>query len=261
MIWLISALSVLLASTTPRANVGRVWLAVVASEKSPELIATKVRSLAEHFPRGLVFTAADCGGASNLFGFAADIATEPSAAEAALAKVRSTVPDAYLKRCDVKERSLLAHRVHAVDPSIANVPGDAVNWDDEDRVSTMFRLSDGRVLALIRYYEAASEDPLEGKRTRIELFTETARVLLTRNCLMPGGISVRKGLVAIQCVVGQAADNLMHDITVFASTGRELLTASHCRDPRWVDDNVIECKEESVDAAGTVILKPKRTAF
>lgn len=258
MIWLISALGFLLASGTPAANPTRVWLVVGASDRGAAAIAAKARGLAQRFPGGLVFATADCGEKANVFGFAADVAADPSVAETALARVRSSLPEAYLKRCDVKPQSLLAYRVHAVDPSIAGVPSNAVNWGDEDRISTISRLSDGRALAAVRIFENASEDPLEGRRTRLELLTGGSRLVLTESCVMPAGSSGRRGLVAVQCVVEQAADNLLHDVMVFGAAGQHLLTVSRCREPRWSSDTTIQCKEESVDADGVLSLKRKR---
>lgn len=258
MICLVSALWVLVAGATPAANPSRVWLVVGASDRSAAAIASKARGLVARFPRGVVFATADCGDKANVFGFAADVAADPAAAEAALARVRVSLTDAYLKRCDVKPQSLLAHRVHAVDLSIARVPSSAVNWCDEDRVSTMFALNDGRAVAAVRYFEKAPEDPLEGRRTRLELLAAGSRVVLTQNCSMPASLIGRKSLIAVQCVVEQAADNLLHDVIVFGATGQHLLTVSHCREPRWSSDTTLQCKEESVDAEGALRVTPKR---
>jgi hypothetical protein len=258
--WLISALGVLLASGTPTANATRVWLVVGASDKSPAAIAMKANGLIDRFPGGLVFAAVDCGDKANVLGFAADIASEPVAAEAALVQVRRKLADAYLKRCDVKPGSLLGHRIHAVDPSIARVPSTAVNWGDEDRVSTVFNLNDGRAIAAVRYFEKAPEDPLEGKRTRLQLLSGASSVTLTQNCLLPTRLSARKNLIAVQCVVEQAADNLLHDVLVFDSVGRRLLTVSRCAEPRWVSDTILQCKEESVDANGELKVSTKRVS-
>lgn len=258
MISLILALWVLVAGGSPAANPSRVWLVVGASDKSAAAIASKARGLMERFPRGVVFATGDCGEKANVFGFAADVTADPAAAEAALSRVRSSLADAYLKRCDVKPQSLLAHRVHAVDPSIAAVPSSAVNWGDEDRVSTMFALNDGRAVAAVRYFEKAPEDPLEGRRTRLELHTGSSRVVLAENCLTPANLSGRKGLIAVQCVVEQAADNWLHDVIVFGAAGQRLLTVSRCCEPRWSSDTTLQCKEESVDGDGQLRVTPKR---
>jgi len=53
---------------------------------------------------------------------------------------------------------------------------------DLDRVSTMSDLNDGRAVAAVRYFDKAPDDPLEGKRTRLEFFASGSRVVLTQNC-------------------------------------------------------------------------------
>jgi hypothetical protein len=95
--------------------------------------------LATESSGGLVFQTADCGERHNVFGVALELSDSADAAKVALQRVRSTVKGAYIKRCTVTPRSLLALRLPAVDSSIANVPDDAVNWEDSDRVSTAVR--------------------------------------------------------------------------------------------------------------------------
>ena len=125
----------------------------------------------------------------------------------------------------------------------------------------MFGLPDGRAVAAIRYFAPDPEDPLEGKRTKLLLLEDTGAITLSQNCLMPASFTMRKGYLAVQCTVGQAADNLLHDVVVFGPAGQRVLAASHCREPRWSTDAILLCKEESVDARGTLKTKPRNVTI
>jgi hypothetical protein len=151
-------------------------MVVGASDPSPAKIARASNILAKTSPRVLVFQARDCGDKKNVFGVALDISDMAETAKVALARVRTTVKDAYIKRCVVVSRSLLSLRFPAVDPSIANVPDDAVNWDDSDRVSTLVALADGRDVVAQRMFVDDPEDPLEGRRARVLLVSGPDRM-------------------------------------------------------------------------------------
>ena len=117
------------------AQAERLWLVIGASAPSAEGIAHKAQALGLRTPNSLVVQTADCGDKKNLYAWVADIAPSVESAQSGLSRLRETVKDAYVKRCDVKPRTLLALRFTAIDPSIADVPETAVNWQDEDRVS------------------------------------------------------------------------------------------------------------------------------
>jgi hypothetical protein len=119
-----------------------VWLVIGASDPSPAGIARVAKGLAGKAPGGLVFQTRDCGDQRNVFGFALAVADSADSAKATLQSARATVKDAYIKRCGVVPRSLLDLRFPAVESSIANVPDDAVNWEDSDRVSSAINLPD-----------------------------------------------------------------------------------------------------------------------
>lgn len=236
------------------AHAGRLWLAVGASDPTPAGIARKVKQSGGE--GGLIIQTADCGDRKNLYAWAARVETTKKAAETAAKELRKTAAqDAFVKSCDVKPGTLLAHRIHAVDPSIADVPGSAVNWEDGDRVSTVIRLPDGRSVAVVRYYEAGGDDPLEGRRSRVILLDPagTHRELV-KNCFDASGFTVRKGYLAFQCATEEAGDHLMHSVLLFDWDGRRMKEFNRCRNPRFAGGN-LHCKAESVKADGTLTLQ------
>src|SRR5204863_2438243 len=87
----------------------RVWLVVGASETTPAAIVHKAQRLASAgAPKGgLVFQSKDCGDKKAGFGWAGAIASSADAANEELARLRTTVKDAFIKRCDVRPKSLL----------------------------------------------------------------------------------------------------------------------------------------------------------
>jgi hypothetical protein len=257
---LAAALSIVFgAAGGPAASTQQLWLVVGASDASPAAIARKAKTLSQGRAGSMVFATRDCGDKKNVFGWAAEIATTPEAAQAALARTRSTIKDAYLKRCEVRPGTLLALKLPAVDPSVADVPEDAVNWSDEDRVSSATPLPDGRVAVVARYFVNDPNDSLEGRRQKLLLITTSNQKLtLMDPCLGAGSVSAKKGRLAFTCARESAADQDLHSTFVFDGDGKQLLEVQHCGKPKWVDDQTISCSEETIDAAGNLKLRPKR---
>jgi hypothetical protein len=188
-----------------------------------------------------------------------EVAATPKAARAALSRVRATTSNAYLKRCDARPQTLLALRMTAVDPSIADVPESAVNWEEKDRISTARPLPDGRGIVIVRTFAPAADDPLEGKRERVILADHSgSRKVLEENCIDPGPVATEKGHIAFHCAREQAGDHLFHDVVVYDKSGGKRAEIRHCRAPEWRDGQVIECREESVGPDGALTLRAKR---
>jgi hypothetical protein len=238
------------------------WLVVAASNPSAAGIAKTAKAVAPSIPGAFVFQTSDCGENRNVFGIAADISDSADAAKVALQKARSVVKDAYIKRCVVLPGSLLALRFPAVDPSIAGVPDDAVNWDDSDRISTAIRLPDGRNLIAQRAFVNDPEDPMEGRRVRVLIVTAPGKgTVLADDCTSPERFKTADGLLAFQCAGSEAGDQLLHDVLVFDKEGRQIAKVESCRNPSFVDGSAVTCSEESVDAKGRLKLRPKRAAL
>jgi hypothetical protein len=234
-----------------------VQLVVAASDVSPAAIARRAQALAPSLPGSLVVQTSDCGERKNVFALAT-VATSADEAQAALASTRRFAADAYLKRCDVKPGSLLALRLPAVDLSIAQVPATAVNWDDEDRVSSLATLEHGPTLYLQRYFSDAGDDPLEGRRVRVIVPLAGGRRVLEDSCFGFASPAALNGQVAFQCAREEAGEQVLHTVMAFDAAGNRLAAAPRCREPRWVDEHTVSCSEESVGPDGTLQLRAKR---
>jgi hypothetical protein len=246
--------AILLFCIAPFARGERLWLVIGASDPSAAAIAQKARRLAAGATEGLVADIRDCGENRNVFAW---VVSENDAKQA-LQRARETSKDAYVRRCDVKPRSLLALRVSAVHPSIADVPSSAVNWDESDRVSSVRPLPDGRTLVVNRHFVPAPDDPLEGRRERVLLADGAGNLhVLEENCLDSSGSSSKSGLLALECVRGPAADHLLHSVIVFEPSGRKLVEVPRCRTPAWPGSATLACQEEAVRADGQLILRRK----
>jgi hypothetical protein len=255
----------LLAAGRPRAGVvpdGIVWLVVAASDASPAAIAKAAKGLVGKGPEALVFESRDCGDKRNVFGVALEIARSAKAANDALRRARGVVKDAYVKRCAVAPRSLLALGFPAIDSSIASVPDDAVNWDDVDRISTAIHLPDGRDAVAQRVFVDDPEDPMEGRRVRVLLVRGPGKgKVLTDDCTSPEQFKTSHGLLAFQCAGSDAGDQLLHDVLVFDNDGQQLAKVESCRDPRLLDGSAVICAEESVNVKGRLKLRSKRVVL
>ena len=251
-----------LAAASP-AHAQRLWLLVGASDGSAAVLAKKAQALAAKLPSGLVMQTRDCGEPKNVFAWVAELVDSAEAAQLALRRVREVVPDAYIKRCDARAGSLLALRIPAIDPSIAAVPADVVNWREQDRVSALQALETlgaGRSLLITRYFNDEPNDPLEGRRERVSVVEASGqRQVLQTHCLDAGRVSALQGMVAFQCVRESAANALLHSVFAFDAAGRKLVEITHCRNPRWSGARALVCDAESVDASGRLSLRRKQT--
>lgn len=241
------------------AHAAPVWLVIGASDASPARIAQKSKALFKVYENGLIVQTHDCGDKNNVFAWVADVAPTAKAAQQTVNRVRASIKDAYVKRCDVKPGSLLALRVSAVDESIANVPQDAVNWEDGDRISSTQDLGEGKFAVIVRYYADAPDDPLEGRRERLMLADGEKRVTLDDNCVNPSKVLLKRYRVAFHCAREQAGTVLLHNVLVFATTGEKLAEITHCRNPKWAGEHTVVCSAETVNASGKLELKDRVT--
>jgi hypothetical protein len=254
----VSCVAAILIAVSP-AYAERLWMVVGASDASLAQIAKKAKPLFERMPHGLIVRTADCGDKKAMFAWVAEVLASAEEAKTALSELKRTIPNAYIKSCEVKPKTLLALRVTTIDPSIADVPDNAVNWDDDDRVSIVRTLPDGRAFLVVRYYEKSLDDPLEGRRERVIIkeSPQTQHVLEER-CTSPGGLALRGQMMAFHCVREQAGDHLLHVSVVFAGNGTKLTEVVRCRNPKFSGPGAISCQEEAVDANGNLQLRPRQ---
>ena len=250
--------TVLIFGAVLPAQAERLWLVIGASDASPAGIAHKGKVLTPLSANGFIVQTRDCGDKRNLFAWVAEATSSAAAAQSGLSRLREKVKDAYVKRCDVKPRTLLAFRVSAVDASIANVAQDAVNWQDEDRISSIHPLADGRAIAVIRH-DVDEDGPFQGRSARVVVVdTAGKRLTLEEDCNFPGRVAFQQGKIAFDCAREVAADHLLHSVVVFNATGEKLAEIKRCRNPRWSRDRTLVCDAETVDVDGQMKLLPKQ---
>lgn len=259
-------LLVLIAGVVSVATCGRgeneaKWLVIAATkqEVTPSLEAT--RKLQARWPHVTVVASAECDGLrAGLYLAVTEIAVDRSAADAALQKLKSDVPDAYVRECRTKVDSTLAVGVPLVDPSIAQVPSDSVNWSDRDRISSVIKLTGGGYVWIRRWYSPVPDDPLEGRRESVLYFDGSPENAKELQASCTDAHAVQLGhLLALSCARENAGDNLLHEVTVFDTTsGKAMKSVPRCREPAFVSLTDITCKSESVDPHGRLKLEVKR---
>jgi hypothetical protein len=236
----------------------QVFLVVAASSDSPATIAQKARRLSADAAGLLVVDIRDCGSLKPMFAVVTNVAGSRDEANGALARIKASIADAYVKPCNVKPGSLLSFRISAVDPSIASVPSDVVNWEDADRVSTAMAIDATNSIAIIRTYAPSKDDPLEGRTERILLAnTSGKRVTLSNDCTDFARPTMTHSIVVFECAREEAGEQLLHSVVVVTSNGRKITEIPHCRDPSWSKSGEIRCASESVTADGKLVLQEK----
>lgn len=241
------------------ASAEKSWLLIGASDPTAIGLLTEAAPLSAEFAQGLIIQTSDCQEKHNVFAWTLDVYSSAKAAQAALPRLRQIVGDAYVKSCEVKPGSLLAFHISVIDPTIANVPADSVNWQERDRISSILPLEDGRSIVIVRYFSAYPDDPLEGRRERVELIdSANKRLLLEGICIDPDKFAPYHQQLAFQCVSEQAGDHSLHHIVVFDALAHKVADLQHCREPNWSDSRSINCLSESVAADGKLELNIKR---
>lgn len=254
-------LAALLLAFASSVHAERVWIVAGPSDPSVSGIAKKAEPLYRSVPDGFVIQTADCGDKQNVFLWVGATANADKPALAARLRIRQTVPDAYMRLCDVRPGSLVALRMSVVDRSIGLLPDNAANWEAGDRLSLMRPLPDGRSLVIVRYFANDPSDPFGGKRERVVLVNRGGkRVALDNDCVNSSDAIAQHGYVAFECVRGLASDNVVHGVAVFDDSGAKLFEAGRCRDPKWAGERVLACDSEVVDADGQLQLRRKRIA-
>lgn len=230
-----------------------IWLVVGASDPTPAGIAQKWK--ARGMSSGIVVKSSDCGDSKNVFAWVPRFETSVERARNSLQAVKRSLQDAYIKRCRVRPRSLLAFRETAVDFSIADVPATAVNWDDADRVTTIHTLKGTWHIVISRYYEGSIEDSLEGRRERVILVGHGGERHSLQQCVQPEKFTTDEGILAFQCTVAQAGDELLHNVVVYTMGGQKAKEVMHCRNPTFRGERTIACESEAVGADGVLKLQ------
>lgn len=244
-----------------------VWLVVGAADPAPAGIARKAKLLAGVAPGGgLIVRLSDCAGERKpVFLWATTVATSAKEAQAGVADIRDRIKKAVVKRCDAKAGSLLAFRVPAVDNSMADAPKPSPTWTAADRSASVWRLAGGRAVVIAHYYVHQAEDPLQGRRERVQLMLgagagagKDQKKILTDDCPSATGLVVSPDAarLALHCSREVAGGDRYHSTLAFDADGNRLAQVAHCRRPRFVDD-VLICDEETVDRDGVMNLHPK----
>jgi hypothetical protein len=237
------------------------WLVVAASSAAVQPALKAKARLAAAWPEATVVASADCLNLrAGLYLTVAKTALTRSDAQAALLKLTSAVPDAYVRECSAKPDSRIALGAPLVDPSISEVPDDAVNWTDRDRISSVTKLAGGGYLWIRRRYEARPEDPREGRRESVLFFNSTPgnAVQLDPDCTDSTFARLGQWL-ALSCARETAADHLFHELKVYDLTSSAaVFSARRCRNPKFVSNSALSCDEESVSPAGELRLTPRR---
>jgi hypothetical protein len=220
----------------------RLWLVVGASDRSPVGSARHSKALLKHFPDGFVVQTSDCGEPRSRYAWIAEATTSPEAAQTALLQLRAVVKDAYIKPCDARPGTLLALRINAVDASVAEMS----NWGyhEEDGVSSVHPLPDGRLIVIPRSFEVPETDPSNIEEPVFIMRPPSKDMeLLLQNCSYPGHFIAQRDLLAFDCAPEVFADFLVYAVFVFDKAGRRLAHIRRCRYPIWSGDRVIACRK------------------
>lgn len=238
----LSTLVALLACATPDVATGQ-WLAIAAARNDAGQAVSLARGLRGDWPDTAVIASGDCADFRPGYFLVVVPAASADEAEKAAVAMRGRFSDAYRRECRPMEGSAMAVGLATVDPTIFDVPADAVNWDSSDMVSTVLT-ENGRSVWIRRWYEPDPEDPLEGRRVSVFLQARGEAIELLPRC---SGAEALFGdtRVAVSCETMVAGSDLFHTVYLFdLESGRRTRTLDRCRDPQFEANGNLVCEVE-----------------
>lgn len=239
------------------------WLAVLASVPSAEQAIRSVKQLSVGSKMLKVVASEDCANLKpGLFLVVPDVFADKDAAQRKVSDLRRLAPDAYLRACEPKPGSRIQLGIDAVDVSIFDVPVDAVNWEDADRISDV-RLVGSVHVWLRRMFVGDKEDPREGQRTVIFIFqTDPSKAKKLKSDCIGAKVTATERFLALSCVTETAGDNLFHEVTAFEiASGKTIETIKRCRDASLARYGELTCDAETVGPEGKMTLSRKRVTL
>lgn len=240
------------------------WLAIGGSDRTVLAALRTQAALRAEWPRLTIVASDDCEGlTAGLFLTVVEEAADRPTAAAAVKRLTTPVPGAYLNQCRPKPGGRVELGLPLVDPSIEKVPDTVVNWTEGHRVSRVVALPDKGFLWIRKYYSGEREDPREGRREALVYVAGrgAAPVRLAEDCASRS-YGQRNGWIVAACERTVAGDHTLHETTVFdSSTGHVVFRMGECRAPAFVSDKELSCEAESVNGNGRLLLKRKRVAF
>jgi hypothetical protein len=241
-----------------------VWLVIAGSHASVRPAIETKQKLQASWPEASIVASDDCYGLRRgLYLAVAAKVRERGAAQVALSKVKTSIPDAYVHECRPKPASRILFGVPVVEPSVETVPAYVVNWTDDDRISKVNVLPGAGYLWIRRGYDPVREDPREGRRTAVLFFAESPEhpVQLESDCTDPQ-FAQKGARVALSCARETAVDTLLHETKVYdAKSGKELLAVRRCQQPELRSAIELSCRAEEIGADGQLRLRVKTVAI
>lgn len=248
-----------LVSCSSHGFVPKNWFVIAASSKSVSDIIAAKKSLGTEWSHSEIINSDDCTNfSSGLYVLIVRRYHSQEEAKKEVTNLKSRIPDAYIKQCNIKKNSLLAYNIPTVHNSIEAVPAETVNWTDVDRVSNIHLLNDGFALIELRIYKNTSEDPWEGRRTQI-VFKDSKsgkKQLIEENCFDFGAPSAKNNLVMFHCAHTIAATHYIHRVVLYDIANSKIIKKiEYCKDPKLENEKNFKCMKESVNADGELVLK------
>ena len=240
------------------------WLVIAGSNRSVSPALNVKKKLERKWPSVSIIASNDCQAlAPDLFLTVAGITSDRASAETALVRLKMDISDAYVRECRPKDETMLMFGLPVVDASIEQVPVDAVNWSDKDRLSTVVKLPQKGYLWIRHRYVADPNDAREGRRQSVLFFDEKPDKTIELKADCPDPHAQQRGQwITFDCAREVAGDNLLHEtVVVDLTSGKSIYGVRRCRNPQFVSDSEITCQIERVNADGQLSLQAFQPVF
>ncbi|RDH85991.1 MAG: hypothetical protein DIZ80_00525 [endosymbiont of Galathealinum brachiosum] len=231
-----------------------VYLSIIATETEEIRAINKHTALSKQFKNLKVISSNDCTNLKpGLVLYVSQLSNDNSAAKKALKETKTRVPDAYLRKCDIKENSLLSKHYSFIHSSIFNLPDDVINWSFDDMKSELVSLNDNSSFLIEKQFNGDINNEVEGRQSVIYFINKnsTNKQLILKQCWDFKATDQNKQLITFQCMTGMAANHYIHTVYVYNINKNNILyKKEYCQQANFKDDSQLSCLEESVDEMG-----------
>ncbi len=251
-------------SAAPDINAGLVYLSVVATEIESIDAIKQYPALSKQFKDLKVISSSDCRNLKpDLILYVSKISSDKQVTKKALKLAKTLIPDAYFKKCNVKENSLLSSHYALIHYSIFNLPDDTINWSFDDMKSQLLPFNKSisflieKRLNIGKSVDANGE--AEGRQSAIYLINKKSanKHLITEQCWDFLATDQNKQLIAFQCMTGIAANHYIHTVYIYnTKTNSIVFNKPYCQQAKFINSTLVTCSEESVDEMGELKLLP-----
>ena len=241
------------------------YMSIVSTEVPGLAFIEKYKELNSKFKNLLVVNSNDCTNLKpDLLLLVSDMGSDEADIKSALNTARASVPDSYLRTCELKPDSTLANHVPYIHQSIFKLPAETISWSFDDVRSEIISLDSNYSILIERTYNGDINNEVEGRQAALILIDKKAgkKQQLLKQCWDFAQATRNANLLSFQCMTGVAANEFIHTVYVYNLQNNKIVfDQPYCQNPVLKGGASISCSREAVNESGKMALTPQVFSF